>query len=173
MNEYTMIIVLVIAVVGIVKIIISANEKRQRENYRNRARSSTHMTTTSVSHTLENNNSARHSQNLMNVNQHDSVGPVIYYGNTNHNARDVEFRFKYVFKNGSWRAYILRHPSFNGRDEALTVTHRYRDHENNMYYVCWDSPVVQLKDMQNVSKFWADSILEYIATGKKFGPEAN
>ena len=42
-----------------------------------------------------------------------------------------------------------------------------------MYYVCWDTPIAQIKDMQNVSKFWADNILEYIATGKRFGHNNN
>lgn len=102
--------------------------------------------------------------------QHPAVGPVIYYGNSNHNASDVEFQFRYAYKNGSWRAYIIYQPSYKGRNDARTVTHRYYDSNERAHYVCWDTPIEELKDIQIVSKFWADCTLEYIATGERFGP---
>ena len=166
MEEYSYIVVMIILVVGIVSTVKGIVDKKQRDSSNYRAQNS------STSH----NDIQRQVADRMERKMDDTsitVGPVIYYGNSNHNASDVEFRFKYVYKNGSWRAYIIRQPSFNGRDEALTVTHRYRDIDNNMYYVCWDTPIAQIKDMQNVSKFWADNILEYIATGKRFGHNNN
>lgn len=170
MGIYTIIIVSIIVIIGVVKIICSLIDRNEsestyytprRENSDNRG--SVNPASNQVINT-----------NRMQANYDKSIteiGPVIYYGNTNHNVKDVEFRFKYVMKDGSWRAYILRQPSFNGRNDSLTITHRYRDPENNLHYVCWDTPLYQIKDIQIVSKAWADNILEYIATGTKFGPQ--
>ena len=95
------------------------------------------------------------------------TGPIIYYANDHHDCRDKEYQFNYKKVGDSWRAYILRMPSLCGRDGNGSVTHRLYD--GNSPYVCWDSPVETLKDMQTISKVWADSIQEYIATGKRFG----
>ncbi|MBQ8642511.1 MAG: hypothetical protein IJ480_09875 [Clostridia bacterium] len=97
------------------------------------------------------------------------VGPVVYYANTDNHSADNEFQFHYKKVNGSWRAYIIRMPSLNGRSDESHIIHRYID--NDSYYVCWDRPVNSLVDMQNVSRVWADHITEYIATGKRFGPQ--
>ncbi len=96
-------------------------------------------------------------------------GPVIYYANDNHNSRDKEYRFNYKNIGGNYRAYILRTPSFGNRDQSGVVTHRLWDDENKPY-VCWDTNIKTLRDMQNVSRAWADNIQEYIATGRRFGP---
>ncbi|MGN0485431.1 MAG: hypothetical protein ACI4HI_17975 [Lachnospiraceae bacterium] len=95
------------------------------------------------------------------------VGPCVYYANDRHQQRDKEYKFYYKKVEDSWRAYILRMPSLGGRDPSGVVTHRLYD--NGSPYVCWDSPVNSLKDMQTISKVWADNIQEYIATGKLFG----
>ena len=66
------------------------------------------------------------------------------------------------------RAYILRMPSLCGRPSDGHTTHRWSDADGN-HWVCWDSPVTSLTEMQSVSRLWADSVQEYIATGKRFG----
>ncbi|MGN0437784.1 MAG: hypothetical protein ACI4F4_04615 [Lachnospiraceae bacterium] len=170
MEEYSFFVVIIIMIVGIMKIVSSIKEKKKREQA---GYYSQNINGGNNAHNQINDRRSVQSVDRQNPsnNNHATVGPVIYYGNSNHNASDVEFKFKYVFKNGGWRAYIIRQPSFNGRDEALAITHRWRDPDNNMYYVCWDTPVTQIKDMQIISKAWADNILEYIATGKRFGPQ--
>lgn len=95
------------------------------------------------------------------------TGTIIYYANDCHNQRDKEYRFNYKKVGDSWRAYILRMPSLGGRDSSGAITHRLYDNDGT--YVCWDSDVNTLKDMQTISRVWADSIQEYIATGKRFG----
>lgn len=95
------------------------------------------------------------------------TGPMVYFANDRHGQTDKEYRFNYKKVNGSWRAYILRMPSLGSREASGVVTHRMFD--NGRPYVCWDSPVNTLKDMQTISKVWADNLQEYIATGKRFG----
>lgn len=95
------------------------------------------------------------------------TGPMVYFANDRHGNGDREYRFNYKKVNGSWRAYILRMPDLRGRSDGCVETHRLRD--GNSFFVCWDSPVKSLKDMQNISRAWADAIQEYIATGKRFG----
>lgn len=98
----------------------------------------------------------------------DETGPMVYYANNPHGRKDCEYRFNYKKVDGSWRAYILRMPSLCGRDGDLHKTHRLTDGHGS-YWVCWDSPVNSLKDMQAISRVWANSVQEYIATGKRFG----
>ncbi len=99
--------------------------------------------------------------------QKSETGPMVYYANDRHGRRDKEYRFNYKKVNGSWRAYILRMPSLGSRSADGHSTHRLWD--GNKAYVCWDRPVNSLKDMQMISRVWADNIQEYIATGKRFG----
>ena len=97
------------------------------------------------------------------------TGEIIYFANDRHNSSDTLFTFNYCqLPDNSWRAYITSMPSLNGRPSSGTITHRLWDGENKPY-VCWNTDLYALSDIQNVSKFWADCIVEYIATGKKFG----
>lgn len=95
------------------------------------------------------------------------TGPMIYFANDHHGRRDREYRFNYKKVGNSWRAYILRTPSLEGRAPDAAITHKLYD--NGKPYVCWNCDVATLKEMQTISKFWADNIQEYIATGKRFG----
>ena len=95
------------------------------------------------------------------------TGTMVYFANDHHHQRDNEYRFNYKKVSGSWRAYILKMPNLGNRDNSGLVTHRLYDNGNP--YVCWDRPVDTLKDMQTISRIWADNIQEYIATGKRFG----
>lgn len=104
------------------------------------------------------------------LSQKNETGPMVYFANDKHGGKDREYRFNYKKVNGSWRAYILRMPSLGNRDARSIPTHRLWD-DNNNAYICWDKTVNSLKDMQNISRVWADCIQEYIATGKRFGPE--
>jgi hypothetical protein len=95
------------------------------------------------------------------------TGPMVYYANDRHGRPDKEYRFNYKLVGGSWRAYILRMPDLAGRNGGGSVTHRLYD--GGSPYICWDSAVTSLKDMQTISRVWADNIQEYIATGRTFG----
>lgn len=94
------------------------------------------------------------------------LGPVNYYANDSHNSSDKWFQFKYKKVGNEWLTYILRMPSLKGRDPNLHLTHRYRN--GNTYWICRDPQPTTLRDAQNVSRVWADCIMEYIATGKTF-----
>lgn len=96
------------------------------------------------------------------------TGVMVYFANDRHGSRDKEYQFNYKKVNGGWRAYILRMPSLGNRNSSGSTTHRLYDN-NGAPYVCWDRTVTSLKDMQTISKVWADNIQEYIATGKRFG----
>lgn len=105
---------------------------------------------------------------------HGETGPMIYFANDAHGRADREYQFNYKWVyDGSlhaytWRACILRMPSLCGRPSDGHTTHRWSDADGN-HWVCWDSPVTSLTEMQSVSRLWADSVQEYIATGKRFG----
>ena len=95
------------------------------------------------------------------------TGPMIYFANGQQKLFDREYRFKFKKVGEAWRAYILQMPNLNGRDPSFVITHRLQDGEGT--YVCWDTPVASLKDMQTIARVWANHIQEYITTGQKFG----
>lgn len=107
------------------------------------------------------------SQSISQNNRFSETGPMVYFANDRHGRRDKEYQFNYKIVGGSWRAYILRMPNLGNRDSSGAVTHRLYD--NGRPYVCWDTPVNSLKDMQTISRVWADNVQEYIATGRRFG----
>ncbi len=91
------------------------------------------------------------------------TGQMIYFANDRHGRSDKEYRFNYKKVGDGWRAYILKMPSLGNHSSESAIIHRL--HDSNGYYICWDRPVNSLKDMQNISRRWADSIQTYIATG--------
>lgn len=97
------------------------------------------------------------------------TGPMIYFANDRHNSGDREYRFNYKKVGNGWRAYILRMPGLGNRDAGSGTIHRL--HDDGGYYICWNSQVNTLKDMQVISRHWADNIQNYIATGR-FGQSA-
>lgn len=119
--------------------------------------------------TPQNNRPVQQTQNTP-LAQRSETGPMVYYANDNHGRSDREYRFNYKRIDGAWRAYILRMPSLGNRDARSIPTHRLWD-DNNNPYICWQGRITSLHDMQNISREWADCIQEYIATGKRFGPE--
>lgn len=92
------------------------------------------------------------------------TGPMIYFANDRHGRNDKEYRFNYKKVGNGWRAYILRMPSLGGRSDSSGTIHRL--HDDGGYYICWDRQVNTLRDMQIISRRWADSIQEYISTGR-------
>lgn len=108
------------------------------------------------------------------ISECSETGPMIYFADDRYGRKDREYRFNYKrvyddqFNAYSWRAYILRMPSLCGRNDDGRITHRWSDGNGN-FWVCWDRAVNSLEEMQTISRVWANSIQEYIATGKRFG----
>lgn len=103
------------------------------------------------------------------LSQRTETGRMIYFANDRHGRKDKEYHFNYKKIDGAWRAYILRMPDLGSRDPNSIPTHRLWD--NDQPYICWNGRVTSLKDIQTISRHWADAIQEYIETGKRFGEE--
>ena len=89
---------------------------------------------------------------------------MVYYANDPNNLPDNEYRFSYAHSDSGWRAYILRSPSYNGRSATF---HRLISVDGR-FYICWDTSITTLREMQNVARKWADLNQRYIATGEGF-----
>ena len=152
MNGWMWGVILVIGVVAVIKIITQVVHNSYKRNSQTDARHNTNVPVQSSNPIIASSN---------------ETGPMVYFANDNHHQKDNEYRFNYKKVSGSWRAYIVKMPSLGTRDKSGLVTHRKYDNGNP--YVCWDQPINTLKDMQTISRVWADNIQEYIATGKKFG----
>ncbi|MCI5509604.1 MAG: hypothetical protein MR436_04005 [Eubacterium sp.] len=133
-----------------------------------------HKSEVQVQHNVNRHETALNRANARPVNipisSRNETGTMIYFADNRHNLADREYKFNYKKVNGAWRAYIVKMPSLNGKDGNIIPTHRLWD-ENHQPYICWQGTVTTLKDMQNISRVWANSIQEYIATGTRFGPE--
>ena len=78
---------------------------------------------------------------------------------------DYTFSFERL-SDGTWRAYIVNQPSYNGRDTSLHATHRLMD--GRRYYVCWTQPFRTEGDARQVVALWADKTQDYIKHGTRF-----
>ena len=143
MSAWVWIVLAIVIITAIVKTIILSRSERNGETFSAPAPSSNSVSTTVT-----------------------ELGPVNYFANDSHNNPDKWFQFKYKKVGDEWLTYILRMPSLKGRDPNLHLTHRYRN--GNTYWICRDPQPTTLRDAQNVSRVWADCIMEYIATGKTF-----
>lgn len=156
MVSFIWIIVLVIVVVGGIKLITLANRNpRNGRGGNGAANGNTDRTAAPTPGAVPGRISTT------------ETGPVVYFANNPHNLSDKEYQFNYRLVGNSWRAYILRMPSLNGRSPSGLLTHRLFD--NGQPYICWDKAVSSLKDIQTISRIWANNIQEYIATGTRFG----
>lgn len=80
-------------------------------------------------------------------------------------THDYQFEFREV-SGGNWRAYIVRQPSYRGRDDNCHVTHRLSDSHGR--YVCWDHALRSLEEAKQVAAAWAEATQRYIRTGERF-----
>jgi len=69
-------------------------------------------------------------------------------------------------RDGTWRPYIERQPSYQGRADDGHVTHRLSDGPRK--YVCWDAPLRTEAEAKSVAALWADMTQKYIRTGSRF-----
>lgn len=99
----------------------------------------------------------------------DRIPPGIFYTlkyRTKDNEQDYEFSFEQQ-ADGSWRAYIVRQPSYDGRPDGSHPTHRLSN--GGRRYVCWDRPIRTLDEMKTVAALWADCTQNYRKNGR-FAP---
>lgn len=86
-------------------------------------------------------------------------------------TKDKQADYTFSFEeqsDGTWRAYIVSQPSYQGRAEGAHDTHRLTD--NGRRYVCWDKPVRSFADMKKIAAAWADCTQFYITHGRFPGP---
>ena len=87
------------------------------------------------------------------------------YYRSNDGGADYEFSFEEQ-SNGSWRAYIVSQPPYEGRSTDAHSTHRLS--AGGRQYVCWTQPLRTLAEAKQVAAAWADNTQKYIRTGKRF-----
>lgn len=161
---YSVFLVVVIVGACVIKLVYLNCKERKAQQQRNRNNnnsSNINSNRNSVSRSIIQESTPVARANISN-------NCVYYFANGRGSLEDRTFCFSYEKVGESWRAYIVKMPSLRSRDSSFALTHRLRA-DDGRTYVCWDSPIHNLKDMQNVSKMWADCICEYIKTGKRFG----
>lgn len=85
---------------------------------------------------------------------------------TDYYSRDgtAVYRFRFVEDAGSWRAYIVRQPSYGGRPEGPHESHRLGHGANR--WVCWAPEPTSRAGITEAARLWADGTQLYIATGR-------
>ena len=100
----------------------------------------------------------------------DRIPPGTFYTlkyRTKDSEQDYEFSFEEQ-SDGSWRAYIVSQPSYDGHPDDSHTTHRLS--EGGRKYVCWDRPIRTLAEMKTVAALWADCTQAYRKTGRFASP---
>ncbi len=89
---------------------------------------------------------------------------TIYYRTKDGQA---DFAFNVERKSdGTWRPYIERQPSYQGRADDSHATHRLSD--GNRKYVCWSEPLRSEAAAKSAAALWADATQHYIRNGTRF-----
>jgi hypothetical protein len=87
------------------------------------------------------------------------------YYRTSDGSADYLFSFE-LQSDGTWRAYIERQPSYQGRATDAHSTHRLS--AGNRQFICWTHPLRSLEEAKQVAALWADKTQQYIRTGRAF-----
>lgn len=82
-------------------------------------------------------------------------------------GRDGErYNFEVEETPTTFRIYIVRQPSYRGRDTSLHATHRLM--EDGRYYICWAGNIRSSSHVHGVIKLWVHLTEKYIRTGARF-----
>jgi len=87
------------------------------------------------------------------------------YYRTKDGQSDYLFSFEEQ-RNGTWLAFILRQPPYNGRNTGSHPTHRLRKVGRD--YVCWNSRLGSQDEARQIAALWADATQKYIKNGTRF-----
>jgi len=93
------------------------------------------------------------------------TGPGIIFYRSSNGRSDYKFRIQRT-GNGSYRVYVLDHPSYGSRDTNNLVTHLLRDGEGS--YICFTGRIENTEHAHNLAATWADKTEEYILHGRRF-----
>ena len=94
-----------------------------------------------------------------------SMGTRSYYRSRDSLA-DYQFEF-HQMPDGTYRIYIVKQPSYCGRNQSAHATHRLSD--GGRHYICWEGKLYSLHEAKKVAAVWADKTQRYIKYGAGFG----
>lgn len=96
----------------------------------------------------------------------DRVSSGCFYGTIKYRTKDGLEDYVFSFEQqpgGTWRAYIVWQPDYNGRNEDAIQTHRLSDGDRR--YVCWKPEVSAYEACRRIAALWADNTQQYRKTG--------
>lgn len=88
---------------------------------------------------------------------------------TSYRTKDGRADYCFSFErqsDGTWHAYILHQPSYQGRDTSSEATHRLDIYGRPR--VCWTKSLHSEQEARQVAALWADKTQDYIKTGRRF-----
>ena len=93
-----------------------------------------------------------------------TVSGDVFYRSSN-GRTDYKFRIQRI-GSGSYRIYVLDHPSYGSRDTNNLVTHMLRDSHGP--YICFTGRIENVEQARNLAAAWADKTEAYILHGQRF-----
>jgi hypothetical protein len=93
------------------------------------------------------------------------TGPGIIFYRSSNGRSDYQFRIQRT-ANGSYRVYVLDHPSYGSRDTNDLITHLLRDGQGS--YICFTGRIENMEQARNLAATWADKTEDYILHGTRF-----
>jgi hypothetical protein len=89
---------------------------------------------------------------------------IIFYRSSNGRS-DYQFHVQRM-GDGSYRVYVLDHPSYGSRDTNDLTTHLLRDGQGS--YICYTGRIENVEQARNLAATWADKTEGYILHGTRF-----
>ena len=93
------------------------------------------------------------------------TGPGDIFYRSSNGRTDYKFRIQRM-GNGSYRVYVLDHPSYGSRDTNDLVTHML--HDSRGPYVCFTGHIENVEQARNLAATSADKTEQYILHGQRF-----
>lgn len=101
--------------------------------------------------------------------------PYPYYV-TKDGSQFYQFDYHYQQMPGYWEVYIIKQPSYEGRNSSLEMTHRLPSSQRKAKYKICITKGLEPKDLesaQQLSMDWAELTHNYIKTGKSIDAQVS
>lgn len=103
----------------------------------------------------------------------DTNGSQSFFFSPKGEEKGEQFQFSFEQdSNSHYKAFILKSPSYNGREEGAVPTHRLS--QGSRSYVCWEGdPISDLNVMMVVCGMWAEATMIYARDGIEMNDTLN
>ena len=88
----------------------------------------------------------------------------VYHASTDAPLLDHKYKFNIRKVAGQYRCYVVKKPSYRGRDLSHYTPHCWVDNSNNRY-ICWTGKIMSVSQAKSLCRKWGDATQQFIDSG--------